>query len=95
MIDSTLSKQGYRVYMLNCSCNTSNMLPSRLILGGPLWKPSVTQTKYPAELSKRPVKNYGFACGKRANKQFPETLQGSAKRQGLGCVNSLPGSVWL
>ena len=23
------------------------------------------------------------------------TLQGSAKRRGLGCVNSLPGSAWL
>ena len=60
-------------YMLHCSRNASNMLPSRLILGGPLLKSAVTQTKYPAELSKRPVKNYGFACGKRTNKQFPET----------------------
>ena len=23
------------------------------------------------------------------------SLQGSAKRRGLGCVNSLPGSAWL
>ena len=24
-----------------------------------------------------------------------DKLQGSAKRRGLGCVNSLPGSAWL
>ena len=24
-----------------------------------------------------------------------ENIQGSAKRRGLGCVNSLPGSAWL
>ena len=26
---------------------------------------------------------------------FGNHLQASAKRQGLGCVNSLPGSAWL
>ena len=26
---------------------------------------------------------------------FYQTVQGSAKRRGLGCVNSLPGFAWL
>ena len=26
---------------------------------------------------------------------FTKYIQGSAKRRGLGCVNSLPGSAWL
>ena len=28
-------------------------------------------------------------------KDFEEDIQGSAKRRGLGCINSLPGSAWL
>ena len=27
--------------------------------------------------------------------RHPSSIQGSAKRRGLGCVNSLPGSAWL